>query len=72
MVIANKVDAAKTRIDDIEHEWDKAQATLKPMNAAKWTEVDDAIDKVLRQLRVVNPNMQNCKAALDALLMTLK
>lgn len=72
LVIANKVDAAKTRIDDIEHEWDKAQASLKPMNAAKWTEVDDAIDKVLRQLRAVNPNMQNCTAALDALLMTLK
>lgn len=72
LIIANNLDAAKIRIADIEHEWDIAQSTLKPMNTVKWAEVDDAIDKVLRQLRAVNPNKQNCKLALDALLVTLK
>ena len=42
------------------------------MNGAKWTEIDDAIDKVLRQLRAVNPNQQECKSSLDALLAVLK
>ena len=72
LVIANNLDAAKTRVADLEHEWDNAQSRLKPMNLAKWTEVDGAIDKVLRQLRAVTPNQQGCKSALDALLVTLK
>ena len=72
MVTANKLDAAKTRVADLEYEWDHAQGKLKPMNGAKWTEVDDAIDKVLRQLRAVNPNQQGCEAAIDALLGVLK
>lgn len=72
MVTANKMDAAKTRVADLEHEWDQAQGRLKPMNGAKWTEVDDAIDKVLRQLRGVNPTQQGSAAALDALLQVLR
>ncbi len=72
LVIANNLAAAKTRIADIEYEWDNAQSKLKRMNSAKWTEVDNAIDKVLRQLRAVNPNQQDCKSSLDALLAVLK
>ena len=72
LVVANDLAGAKTRIADIEYEWDNAQSRLKPMNGAKWTEVDDAIDKVLRQLRAVNPNQQDCKSSLDALLTILK
>ena len=72
MVAANKLDAAKTRVADLEYEWDQAQGKLKPMNAGKWTELDDAIDKVLRHLRAVNPTQQGCAAALDALLSMLK
>ena len=72
LVVANKLADATTRIADIEYEWDKAQSRLKPMNGAKWTEVDDAIDKVLRNLRSVNPNQQECKSSLDALLIVLK
>ena len=71
--LVNKGDsvAAKTRVGDLEYEWDNAQARLKPMNLAKWTEVDGAIDKVLRELRSVNQNTQNSKSALEALLVVL-
>ncbi len=72
LVVANDLPGAKTRVADLEHEWDDAQSRLKPMNGAKWTEVDDAIDKVLRQLRAVSPNQKDCLAALDALLAVLK
>ena len=72
LVIANNLPAAKTRIADLEYEWDNAQSRLKPMNGAKWTEVDDAVDKVLRQLRAVTPNQEQSKASLDALLGVLK
>ena len=63
---------AKTRVGDLEYEWDNAQSRLKPMNGAKWTEVDGAIDKVLRELRSVNQNAQTSKSALEALLAVLK
>jgi len=72
LVVANNLAGAKTRVADLEYEWDKAQSRLKQMNAAKWTEVDNAIDKVLRQLRAVNPNQQDCKLSLDVLLALLK
>ena len=72
LVVANKLADAKTRVADLEYEWDNAQSRLKPMNGAKWTEVDDAIDKVLRQVRAVNPKQQDCKLSLDNLLEVLK
>ena len=41
------------------------------MDQAKWTEVDNAIDKVLRQLRAVNPNVETSKSSLEVLLNVL-
>jgi len=67
-VLAGKFSEAKTRVSDLEHDWDIAQSKLKPMNKAKWTEMDDAIDQVLRQVRAVNPNADACKSALEKLL----
>lgn len=72
LVVANNLPGANTRIADLEYEWDNAQSRLKPMNGAKWTVVDNAIDKVLRQIRAVNPNQQDCKSALDNLLVVLQ
>jgi len=72
MVVSNKIEGAKTRITDLEHEWDNAQAKLKARNGAKWSKIDAAIDKVLRQLRAVNPVQTDCKSSLDALLEELK
>lgn len=72
LVVSNNMEGAKLRIDDLEHEWDIAQAKLKAMDSKKWTEVDDAIDKVLRQLRAVNPVQKDCQSSLDDLLKVLE
>ena len=56
----------------LEYEWDNSEASLKPMNTTKWTEIDTAIDQVLRQVRAVNQNAATCKSSLEALLAKLK
>lgn len=71
MINSGNLSGAKTRVDDWEYEWDNSQSRLKPKNPAKWTEVDDASDKMLRQLRAVNQNAAGCKSSLEALLATL-
>ena len=71
LVVSNNLVGAKTRIADFEYEWDNSQSKLKPMNRAKWTEIDNAIDKVLRELRAVNPTQEGSKSALDVLLVVL-
>ena len=71
-VNANNLSGAKTQVNDLEYEWDNSEARLKPMNPTKWTEIDDAIDQVLRQVRAVNPNATSCKSSLEALLAKLK
>lgn len=72
--LVNKGDmpAAASRVDDLEYTWDNAEARLKPMDASKWTEIDKTIDKVLRQLRSVNPDAAACKTALESSLATLQ
>ncbi len=67
-VRAGKPADAKERIGDLEYEWDNAEAKLKRMDSAKWTEVDDAIDAALRQVRAVKPDMQKSESALNALI----
>ena len=67
-----KLAEAKERIGDLEYEWDNAEARLKRMDGAKWTEVDDAIDAALRQVRAVKPDVAKCEASLNALLGVMK
>jgi uncharacterized membrane-anchored protein len=62
---------ATARIGDLETEWDNAQARLRPKDKAAWTEIDDKIDTVLRELRATSPNSNNERAALTALLAAL-
>ena len=62
---------ANNHANDLEYEWDNAEARLKPMSLAKWTEIDGAIDKVLREVRAVQPNQQAAVSALNALLVVL-
>lgn len=62
---------ATTRVDDLEVDWDNAEARLKPRDTAVWTTVDGRIDKVLRELRATSPNPTTEKAALNALLTAL-
>jgi uncharacterized membrane-anchored protein len=62
---------AKSRVGDLEFAWDNAEARLRPMNKEKWTEMDDAIDVVLRKLRAVRQDPAACTKSLESLIAVL-
>ncbi|MDT7804176.1 MAG: hypothetical protein QOI78_7609 [Actinomycetota bacterium] len=62
---------ATSRVDDLEIQWDNAEARLKPKNKAEWTQLDGKIDKVLRELRATSPDKAGETDALTTLLAAL-
>jgi hypothetical protein len=72
LLTAGDQSGATTRVDDLETEWDNAEARLKPKDKAAWTAIDSKIDTVLRELRATSPKPASEKAALTALLGALR
>jgi len=62
---------AKSRIKDLETDWDRAEARLRPRDPEQWRRIDKAIDVALQQLRANSPQAASAKDALQNLLAEL-
>jgi uncharacterized membrane protein YkoI len=62
---------AKSRIKDLETDWDRAEAKLRPRNPEQWRKIDKAIDAALQLLRAESPQTASAKDALQGLLAEL-
>ena len=64
-VNSNDFASAKTKADDLEHNWDTAEPQLRKIDSATWTQIDGTIDSVLTTVRSKNPDVNKCKSALQ-------
>src|SRR3981189_1238484 len=62
---------AKSRIKDLETDWDRAEPKLRPRSPEQWRKIDKAIDAALQQLRAVSPQAAAAKDTLQNLLVAL-
>ena len=68
IVDTGNLGSAKSRIKDLEADWDRAEATLRPRSPEQWRDIDKAIDAALQQLRAVSPEAAAAREALQRLL----
>src|SRR5260370_10497423 len=68
IVNAGRLARAKARIKDIETNWDRAEAKLRPRDPERWLSIDTAIDTALVRLRADKPQASAAKDALQNLL----
>ena len=71
-VQAGDQEAAKARITDLETAWDDSEDTLRPMDEAGWTSIDDRIDIALKAVRADHPDSTTDTRALNELLKALQ
>jgi uncharacterized membrane protein YkoI len=62
---------AKSRIKDLEADWDRAEAKLRPRSPEQWSKIDKAVDAALQQLRAISPQAAAAKDTLQNLLVAL-
>lgn len=72
LVSNNDFPAAKTRVNDLETDWDQSAAVLKAADKERWTQADNAIDEVLHEIRASKPNLDASKSALEDSMNILK
>jgi hypothetical protein len=68
IVDTGNLGSAKSRIKDLEADWDRAEAKLRPRSPEQWRNIDKAIDAALQQLRAVSPQAAAARKALQSLI----
>jgi uncharacterized membrane protein YkoI len=71
VVSRGNLNRAKSRIKDLEADWDRAEPKLRPRSPEQWRKIDKAIDAALQQLRADSPQAAAAKEALQNLLAEL-
>ncbi|WP_424765534.1 hypothetical protein [Paenibacillus sp. sgz302251] len=62
---------AKSKANDLEHNWDVSEPKLRKIDRKTWTQIDGTIDDVLAAVRSKNPDISKSKSALDESLIIL-
>ncbi|AET67904.1 uncharacterized membrane-anchored protein [Desulfosporosinus orientis DSM 765] len=70
-VVANDFTDARAKADNLEHDWDSQEGTLRPQNQSQWTAIDSTFDQVLTSVRTTT-DPAKCKSVIDNSLSVLE
>ncbi|ODA42745.1 hypothetical protein [Desulfosporosinus sp. BG] len=62
---SNNFTSAKTKADELEHDWDTSEPKLRKIDSSTWIQIDGTIDSVLSAVRSKNPDANKCKTVLQ-------